>query len=127
MAATEPPPAQLAASSPQTASASSALFAAQQIEELFTHFPLMEDAAQGGGDGHRSGLLDSAHLDAKMSGLDHHHGPPRLQVLVEVGHHLLGDPLLELRALGVELEDARKLRQAEDAFAGDVGDVGVAV
>src|SRR5579864_4137433 len=93
---------------------------AQQIEELLAHLPLVKDAAQRGGDGQRPGLLDAAHLDAEVARLDHHHRSLRLQLLVEEGDDLLGDPLLQLRALGVELEDARKLRQAEDPVARDV-------
>src|SRR6202521_1813436 len=137
--ATEPPPPTLAQAAQATqASAPSApaadvavggvtLPVTQQIEELLTHLPLVEDAAQRGGDRLRSRLLDAAHLDAEVPRLDHHHRTLRLQLLFEERHDLLGDPLLQLRALGVELENARELRQAEDPVARDVGDVRMAI
>src|ERR1700753_1085183 len=101
--------------------------APKTIEEYLTDGPLMEDPSQGRGDGQGSGLLHAAHLDAQVTGLDDHHRPLRLQVFLQEGDHLLGDALLQLRTLGVELEDAGELGEAQDAVARDVGDMGVAV
>src|SRR6202040_2748209 len=104
-----------------------ALFMTQQIEELLAHLALVENAAQRGGHRLRPGLLDAAHLDAEVPRLNYHHRSLRLQLLLEERDDLLGEALLQLRALGVELEDARELGQAEDTVARDVGDVRMAV
>lgn len=58
-----------------------------------------------------------------MARLDHHHDAERAERLLEVVGDLLGEPLLELRTLGVELQDPRELRDADDPVARDVGDV----
>src|SRR5436305_11414943 len=53
---------------------------AEEVQELFAHLFLVEDAAQRRG--HRQGprLLDAPHLDAQVARLDHHHGPQRLEL-----------------------------------------------
>src|SRR5215207_382818 len=99
-------PAQPASSAQTRINRTDSLRAPEQIKELLSHGFLVEDAAQGGGDGERARLLDAAHLDAQVARLDDHHGALRLELVDEEGDHLLGQPLLELRPLGVELQDA---------------------
>ena len=62
-----------------------------------------------------------------MPGFDHDHRAARPEFLFEEADHLLGEALLELRPLGVELENARELGQAQDLVAWHVRDVRVAV
>src|SRR6185436_2514871 len=100
---------------------------AEQIKKFLPDLFLMEDAAQRRGDRQRPGLLHAAHFDAEVPRLDDHHGPQRIELLFETGDYLLGQPLLELRPFRVELQDAGELGQADDAFARDVGDMGMAV
>src|SRR4029453_14307154 len=107
--------------------AAEASWTPQQVEELLALRALVEDAADRRGDGQRAGLLDAPHLDAKVARFDDHHRSLRAKGLLQIAHHLLGEPLLELRALGVELEDARELRQPENAAGRNVGDMGMAV
>src|SRR5829696_2016789 len=100
------PPPQPAARSDRSTRAGPRLAMAEQIEELLTDRPLVEDPAQRRGHGERSRLLDATHLDAEVARLDDDHRPQGLELRLEVGDHLLGQPLLELRPLGVKLQDA---------------------
>src|SRR5690242_19326658 len=68
------PPEQPAASRASSGRNSVSLRMAEQVQELLAHGLLVEDAAQGRGHGEGARLLDAAHLDAEVAGLDDHHG-----------------------------------------------------
>src|SRR5215216_1852885 len=87
------PPPQPAARSARRTRMGPRLAMAEQIEELLPDRPLVENPAQRRGHRQRSRLLDPAHLDAEVARLDDHHRPQRLELPLEVGDHLLGQPL----------------------------------
>src|SRR5262249_9674580 len=92
-------------------------------------FVFSEDAAHRRGDCRRAGLLDSAHRHAQMDRFDHDHHAFRLQVAkIEQFGDLSGKALLYLWAARVNVNDARQLRQPDDApffrYVGDVRDAG---
>ena len=57
------------------------------------------------------------------SAVDHHPDAARGEVPLQVVGDLGGQPLLSLRAVGVEVHDAGQLGQAEDPVGGQVADV----
>ncbi len=66
---------------------------------------------------------DAAHLRAEVRGLEVDGDAVRRDQLDERVRDLLAEPLLHREPAGVELDEARQLRDADDLGAGDVGDV----
>ena len=58
-----------------------------------------------------------------MLGLEHHPDAERLEGLVDPVGDLAGHPLLHLQVAREQLDDARELRQPDEAVAGQVADV----
>ena len=83
-------------------------------------------AAHGRGDRLRAGLADPAHRHAHVLALDDDDHAARLQDLHQRVGDLRGQPLLHLRAAGVDVDQPGQLRQAGDLAVGgrDVADVG---
>ena len=77
----------------------------------------------------RARLADAAHRHAQVLGLDDDDDAARLQAPTHRVGDLRGQPLLHLRAAGVEVDDAGQLRQSGDPTvrARDVADGGGAV
>ena len=71
-------------------------------------------------------LRDPAHGHAEVLGLDHHDHAARLEDLHERVGDLGGQPLLHLRALGVDVDEPGQLGQPGDlaGLGRDVADVG---
>ncbi len=83
-----------------------------------------EAAADGGGDGDGAGLLDAAHGHAGVLGLHDDHHADGLEAVEERVGDLGGQALLHLQAAREGLDEARELRQPDDAPAlRDVGEV----
>ena len=66
----------------------------------------------------------AAQRHAHVLGLDDDAHPARVQVGVQPVGDVRGEPLLHLRAVGVQLHDAGELGEPEDPRAGKVADVG---
>src|SRR5829696_3063629 len=79
-------------------------------------------AAYGAGNGLRARLADTPHGHAQVLALDHHDDTPWLQNALQSLRHLGGQPLLDLRALRVDVDQPGQLRQSGDP-AVDVRDV----
>src|SRR5215216_407366 len=79
-------------------------------------------AAYGAGNGLRARLADTPHGHTQVLALDHHDDTPWLQNALQSLRHLGGQPLLDLRALRVEVDQPGQLRQSGDP-AVDVRDV----
>src|SRR6185295_14799597 len=75
--------------------------------------------------GHHFGvlLLDSAHSHAQVLGLEHDSDPKSVEFLHHSGGDLRGHALLHLQTPGVDLDQARQLREADDVVLGDIGDL----
>ena len=68
--------------------------------------------AHGAGDGARPGLADAAHGHAQVLALDDHDDAARLQDPHQGVGDLGGEPLLHLRALGVDVDQPGELATA---------------
>src|SRR3954453_3173904 len=80
-------------------------------------------AVQRRRDCHRAALLDAAQRHAHVLGLDHDADALRRELLVEPAGDLRRQALLDLKPAGEVIDDARELRQPDDAVAGEVADV----
>ena len=83
-------------------------------------------AADRGGDGLGAGLADAAHGHAEVLALDHHDHAARLEDARPGLGDLGGQPFLDLRSFGVQVDQPGELLQPGDPAvpAGDVADVG---
>ena len=83
-----------------------------------------QSAEQRRGDRAGAGGADPAQAHAGVLGLDHDADTARRQVPVQVLGDLLGQPLLGLGPVSVELDEAGQLGQPEDPVGGQVPQVG---
>ena len=68
-------------------------------------------------------LFHAAHHHAQVLGLADHPDAGWLDGALDCFRHLLRETFLDLQAAGENVDDPRRLAQADDLFLGDVGDV----
>src|SRR5450756_1053754 len=98
--------------------------ACQREELLARTCVLAQHAMHGRGNRLRSPGLDPPHGHAHVLGLDHDTDSLGGEVLLKPVRHLDRQTFLHLKVAGEQLDNAGQLRQAEDAFARQVADVG---
>src|SRR5262245_6836918 len=97
---------------------------AHEPEELVARLRVAAEAPeQARGHGGRVLLLHAAHHHAEVRGVCHDAHALRGQDGLERLGDLLGETLLDLEAPREDVDDARDLREPDDAPVGDVGDV----
>lgn len=97
---------------------------ADEAEKLVPGLGLLLEAAEdAGGDGGGGRLLNAAHDHAQVAGLHDDGDALGLEDLHDGVGDLLGEALLDLKATGEHLGDARELGEADDGIRGDVADV----
>ena len=68
-------------------------------------------------------LFHAAHHHAQVLGFADHSDSGWLDCVLDCFRHLLRETFLDLQAAGENVDDPRRLAQADDLFLGDVGDV----